>query len=91
MRTQSGKRTNGNEHPHDISYVHRTLETEGTMIAREHSAAGSAIFLFFTVLFCCEEPVTREEVPWYSVLCQQKKCVRVTVDCKDTLGYMMCT
>ena len=54
MRTQSGKRTNGNENPYDISYVHRTLETEGIIIAREHSAAESAIFLLVTVLFCCD-------------------------------------
>ena len=57
-----------------ISYVHRTLETEGTMIAREHSAAGSAIFLFFTVLFRCD---SREKC-CHGVLVSSKKCVRVT-------------
>jgi hypothetical protein len=50
------------------------------MIAREHSAAKSAIFLLFTVvLFCCD---SREVLPWFGLGVKQKKCVRVTVIAK---------
>ena len=54
------------------------------MIAREHSAAGSAIFLLFTVvLFCCD---SREVLPWFGLGVKQKKCVRVTVIAKILLA-----
>ena len=68
---------------------HRTLETEGIIIAREHSTAGSAIiFLLVTVLFCYEEPNDYRRsamvstallcalVPYLQCLGVNKKCVR---------------
>jgi hypothetical protein len=53
------------------------------MIAREHSAAGSAIFLLFTVvLFCYEEPRLEKKAMVQCLGVKQKKCVRVVLIAK---------
>jgi hypothetical protein len=46
------------------------------MIAREHSAAGSAISYYCLLLFC--SAVIVEVLPWFGLGVKQKKCVRVT-------------